>query len=517
MLTELLQSALGGNSKTVMVAAVSPASINFDESLSTLRYADRAKQIKVVVEVVENPTDKLIRELKAENEKLLRVLKSTAAGGAEIDMSALAADDPLHGTLSEDDLKRKIVEAVEGVAGASEAAKEKALAEVDREISARAEAHRENKLTEEDVHVLIRDAVHSIDLGDDEQHDVDGRRKEEAIAEARRELERLGHLKAREGGRIGPEDALEIVCEALKCWDKAVYDVPDAELGAANECAARLLHPDQQVWADGVLSVDELDAVMAKVVRPLVSATAGEQQKAIALVRQQFEGERQAALGHMTGKAVTLKALRAALSRLGSGSGLSSRSEGGGGGGGDGGGGGGGGRGGGGAGEEAGGGSVRLRDEFEAALTRAAAAFDELQVKMERRVISGGAAQLMLEKVMGAMAGSQPIGRSRSGAPLSGTAARMQRVLRGQVDAAKEEAERAIATSLAHASGSDEQSAMAQQLSRNEAMLSQLSSAVALASRLAGGGASRPRQRWRLAFRGIGGGVVAQAAVMVPL
>ena len=53
VLTELLQSALGGNSKTVMVAAVSPASINFDETLSTLRYADRAKQIKVVVEVAD--------------------------------------------------------------------------------------------------------------------------------------------------------------------------------------------------------------------------------------------------------------------------------------------------------------------------------------------------------------------------------------------------------------------------------------------------------------------------------
>ena len=39
-LTELLQSALGGNSKTIMVAAVSPASLNFDETLSTLRYAD---------------------------------------------------------------------------------------------------------------------------------------------------------------------------------------------------------------------------------------------------------------------------------------------------------------------------------------------------------------------------------------------------------------------------------------------------------------------------------------------
>ena len=76
VLTELLQSALGGNSKTVMVAAVSPANINFDESLSTLRYADRAKQIKVVVEVQENPTDKLIRQLKEENEKLKKMMET---------------------------------------------------------------------------------------------------------------------------------------------------------------------------------------------------------------------------------------------------------------------------------------------------------------------------------------------------------------------------------------------------------------------------------------------------------
>ena len=43
------------------MAALSPADINYEETLSTLRYADRAKQIKVVVEVQENPTDRLIR------------------------------------------------------------------------------------------------------------------------------------------------------------------------------------------------------------------------------------------------------------------------------------------------------------------------------------------------------------------------------------------------------------------------------------------------------------------------
>lgn len=45
-LTRLLQDSLGGNTKTIMIAAVSPANYNYDETLSTLRYASRAKFIK---------------------------------------------------------------------------------------------------------------------------------------------------------------------------------------------------------------------------------------------------------------------------------------------------------------------------------------------------------------------------------------------------------------------------------------------------------------------------------------
>ena len=44
-LTRILQNALGGNSKTIMICAISPAALNFEESMSTLRYADRAKKI----------------------------------------------------------------------------------------------------------------------------------------------------------------------------------------------------------------------------------------------------------------------------------------------------------------------------------------------------------------------------------------------------------------------------------------------------------------------------------------
>ena len=78
-LTFILRNALGGNSKTAMIAALSPASVNYDETLSTLRYADQVKKIKNKAEINETPQEKLIRELKEENERLKKMFES--AGG----------------------------------------------------------------------------------------------------------------------------------------------------------------------------------------------------------------------------------------------------------------------------------------------------------------------------------------------------------------------------------------------------------------------------------------------------
>ena len=69
-LTRILQTALGGNSKTIMVCALSPSFMNYEETLGTLRYADRAKKIKNQACINESPQDKMIRELKDENKKL---------------------------------------------------------------------------------------------------------------------------------------------------------------------------------------------------------------------------------------------------------------------------------------------------------------------------------------------------------------------------------------------------------------------------------------------------------------
>jgi kinesin family protein 3/17 len=69
-LTRLLQESLGGNSKTVMMANVGPADYNYDETISTLRYANRAKQIKCKPKINEDPKDALLREFQDEISRL---------------------------------------------------------------------------------------------------------------------------------------------------------------------------------------------------------------------------------------------------------------------------------------------------------------------------------------------------------------------------------------------------------------------------------------------------------------
>ncbi|XP_036354714.1 kinesin-like protein KIF17 [Octopus sinensis] len=65
-LTRLLQNSLGGNSKTMMIACISPSSDSFHETLSTLRYANRAKNIKNAPKINEDTRDALLRQYRAE-------------------------------------------------------------------------------------------------------------------------------------------------------------------------------------------------------------------------------------------------------------------------------------------------------------------------------------------------------------------------------------------------------------------------------------------------------------------
>ena len=80
-LTRLLQDSLGGNARTIMVANIGPSKFNYDETLTTLRYANRAKNIKNKPRINEDPKDAMLREFQEEIAKLKAQLASGGGGG----------------------------------------------------------------------------------------------------------------------------------------------------------------------------------------------------------------------------------------------------------------------------------------------------------------------------------------------------------------------------------------------------------------------------------------------------
>ncbi len=84
-LTRLLQDSLGGNTKTVMIANIGPADYNMDETLSTLRYASRAKNIQNKPRINEDPKDTMIREFQDEIARLKAELEQFSGGRLNFD------------------------------------------------------------------------------------------------------------------------------------------------------------------------------------------------------------------------------------------------------------------------------------------------------------------------------------------------------------------------------------------------------------------------------------------------
>ena len=85
----LSQDSLGGNTKTLMASCISPADNNYDETLSTLRYANRAKNIKNKPKINEDPKDALLRQYQSE----IEMLKKMLMGQIEINPDLLGKPD----------------------------------------------------------------------------------------------------------------------------------------------------------------------------------------------------------------------------------------------------------------------------------------------------------------------------------------------------------------------------------------------------------------------------------------
>uniref|UniRef100_A0A4W5RAL5 Kinesin family member 16B n=1 Tax=Hucho hucho TaxID=62062 RepID=A0A4W5RAL5_9TELE len=96
VLTWLLKDSLGGNSKTIMIATISPADVNYGETLSALRYADRAKNIINKPTINEDCNVKLIRDLRAEIARLKALLVQGNQIALLYSSTALSMEEKLH-------------------------------------------------------------------------------------------------------------------------------------------------------------------------------------------------------------------------------------------------------------------------------------------------------------------------------------------------------------------------------------------------------------------------------------
>lgn len=66
---------MGGNTKTLMISCISPADDNYDETLSTLRYANRAKNIQNRPRINQDAKDTLLKEYQQEIERLRKMVE----------------------------------------------------------------------------------------------------------------------------------------------------------------------------------------------------------------------------------------------------------------------------------------------------------------------------------------------------------------------------------------------------------------------------------------------------------
>lgn len=150
-LTRLLQDSLGGNTKTLMISNIGPADYNYDESVNTLRYASRAKNIKNQPKINEDPKDALLREYQDEITKLREQLALLNSG---VDPSEILKNKGVMGNVVEKIVqiedKEQMREFEEKLAREKEEIKKKATEDMKKiEYKANIDDEEKKKLIEE--------------------------------------------------------------------------------------------------------------------------------------------------------------------------------------------------------------------------------------------------------------------------------------------------------------------------------------------------------------------------------
>jgi hypothetical protein len=215
-LTRLLQDSLGGNTKTVMIANLGPADYNFDETMSTLRYANRAKNIKNKPKINEDPKDAMLREFQEEIARLKAQLGEGGGPGWDPDASYGSFDGD-----GGDDFVEKVVEIDPD---------EDQIAALKREVQEETAARMRAATTSEDLERIKRQAEETAraemsKMLEDKNASVEEReRVRQAMEEASMELE----LQL-DAARRDREKKAEIERQLKEMESKLLHGVDDLE------------------------------------------------------------------------------------------------------------------------------------------------------------------------------------------------------------------------------------------------------------------------------------------------
>ena len=259
-----------------------------------------------MVEVQENPTDKLIRTLKEENEKLKKALEAMGGGDALAALNAPAPGEPApvpegHRLITEEELKRSIEEAVAQVREASAAERAEALQAVEMEMAARAEAHANGMISRTDMEATLKEVIFAVPGASEAE-------KQSSLEKALASLSQKFDERAKDGGKIGALDAIRVVTEIIN--DHA--EAPEAERQAAVAAATAQYHADE----DGIITEDEMAAGMKTAIgaMPSLKEEAGGKMVEEALVG--YTREARLAMGELMSKEVMNKVVVEAIQSM---------------------------------------------------------------------------------------------------------------------------------------------------------------------------------------------------------
>ena len=258
------------------------------------------------MEVQENPTDKLIRTLKEENEKLKKALEAMGGGAALDALNAPAPGEPApvpegHRLITEEELKRSIEEAVAQVREASAAERAEALQAVEMEMAARAEAHANGMISRTDMEATLKEVIFAVPGASEAE-------KQSSLEKALASLSQKFDERAKDGGKIGALDAIRVVTEIIN--DHA--EAPEAERQAAVAAATAQYHADE----DGIITEDEMAAGMKTAIAamPSLKEEAGGKMVEEALVG--YTREARLAMGELMSKEVMNKVVVEAIQSM---------------------------------------------------------------------------------------------------------------------------------------------------------------------------------------------------------